>query len=328
VLDISRIESGTLSLSLDAVPLDAVITDTLELIRPLADSSRVDLYGPPTAERPRYVRGDYQRLRQVLINLLSNAVKYNRPDGIAAVRVGSIGDGRVRIEVTDTGPGIAAGDIRRLFTPFERLGAAQSGVEGTGLGLALSRQLTEAMGGTIGVSSYLGAGSTFWIQLAEAEPAAITETGRREARRVEVRQSGRPRRVLYVEDMVHNIRLVEEILKRRPDVTLVPAMLGSTGLTLAREPGIDLALLELHLPDMSGMDVMHHLHDDPATQHIPVVILSADATRRQIDALLDAGASAYLTKPFDVARFLEVVDQQLDDSMVGARPAAEDPGCR
>ena len=199
----------------------------------------------------------------MLVNLLSNAVKYNRPDGIAAVRVGPVGDGRVRIEVTDTGPGLAPSDIRRLFTPFERLGAAQSEVEGTGLGLALSRRLTEAMGGTIGVTSYLGAGSTFWIQLPETQPAAITETGRREAHRIEVRRNGRPRRVLYVEDMASNILLIEEILKRRPDVTLIPAMLGATGLELAHEHRVDLALLDLHLPDMSGLEVMRRLHEDP-----------------------------------------------------------------
>ncbi len=220
---------------------------------------------------------------------------------------------RLRIAVADTGRGIAADDLDRLFTPFERLDAAQAGIEGTGLGLALSRQLVSAMGGTSGVQSTLGEGSVFWIELPAAEPIAVAQVAIARDPVAVPRTYAAPKTVLYVEDMVENLRLVEQILKQRPSTTVIPAMLGGVALDLARQHHPDLILLDLHLPDIPGEEVLRRLQADPATRTIPVVVLSADATPHQIDRLLAAGAASYLTKPLSVRAFLQAADQVLGE---------------
>ena len=312
VLDISRIESGELSLSLEPVSVHELLIETVELARPLAAADEVELRVDLADAAHRYVQGDHQRLRQVLINLLSNAIKYNRRGGDVTVSLVDRDSDWLQIAIRDTGRGLSPEALDRLFVPFERLDAAAAGIEGTGLGLALSKQLAESMGGTLTASSEGQEGSTFTIALRTIEPAAVADDQPAAAeRRLPPRTYSAHRQVLYVEDMVANIRLVEAILERRPDITLLPAMLGDLALDLAREHQPDLILLDLHLPDMDGHEVMSRLQADPATRDIPVVILSADATQRQLKRLVDAGATAYLTKPIAVAEFLEVVDDLL-----------------
>jgi signal transduction histidine kinase len=313
VLDIARIESGHLTLSLEPVSVHALVQDTVELMHRIARAQGITLEVELGASAKAYVRADRQRLRQVLINLVSNAIKYNRADGRVTIAVAdSGGPDRLRLVVTDTGNGLTPTQMERLFVPFERLDAAATGVEGTGLGLVLSRSLTEEMGGTMGVDSTPGDGSSFWVEFPTVEPVAIgdTETGRDSISNA--RGYAATRTVLYVEDMVANVRLVEQILKRRPDVTVMPAMLGGLGIDLAREHRPDLVLLDLHLPDVPGEEVLRRLRADPATAAIPVVVLSADATEHQIGRLLAAGAHAYLTKPIGVRNLLEVLDDILD----------------
>jgi CheY-like chemotaxis protein len=220
--------------------------------------------------------------------------------------------GRVRIAVTDAGSGLSQEDLGRLFVPFERLAAAQSDIEGTGLGLVLSRSLAESMNGTLDVASVVGTGSTFSVDLPRAEPAAIDSRDVTADPLLASADYPGPRRVLYVEDMVANIQLVEEILKRRPDVTLIPAMLGGLALDLAREHRPDLVLLDLHLPDIKGETVLRRLRADPQTRGVPVVVLSADATAQQLDRLMTAGATAYLTKPITMRGLLEMLDHHLN----------------
>jgi signal transduction histidine kinase/ActR/RegA family two-component response regulator len=311
VLDIARIQENQLSLSVEASELAPLLTDAMELIRPLAAAHEVVLQAPPPGAAEFCVLADYQRLRQVLLNLLSNAVKYNHPTGTVSVGLEPRPDGRIRVSVTDTGRGIGEDGIARLFTPFERLDAALTGIEGTGLGLALSRQLMHRMGGTMGITSTLGTGSTFWIELPIVQP-----TGRspQAPAAVTKRAYASPKRVLYVEDLAHNLRLVEQFLAFRPDITLTSAMLAGIGLDLARQHRPDLVLLDMHLPDMDGDELMHALRTDPATADIPVVMLSADATTRQIDRLLAAGANAYLTKPIQLRQLLATLDHLLDDT--------------
>jgi signal transduction histidine kinase/ActR/RegA family two-component response regulator len=313
VLDISRIESGQLSISLEPVTLVAVLDEALELVRPLADGEQVVIHPPVVSAGSGYVLADNQRLKQVLINLLANAIKYNRRGGEVRIAVEAQGPDRVRVRVEDTGEGIAEASLSRLFVPFERLDAAASGVEGTGLGLALSRTLVEAMGGQIGVASTPGVGSAFWVELARGEPAAVETRLEDEQRVLQERRYSAERSLLYVEDTVANVRLIEEILRSRPSVRLLPAMMGQLGLELAREHVPDLIVLDLHLPDLGGEKVLAQLQADEKTRGIPVVILSADATRRQLEPLLAAGARDYLTKPIGVRRFLEVVDRYLAD---------------
>jgi len=308
VLDISRIEAGQISLAVESVPLESLVADVHALLQPVAASHGVEMEAGPWRAGKGYVLADSQRLRQVLINLVSNGIKYNRPHGSVRIRVREVGDNRIRIAVTDTGRGLSDADQAKLFVPFERLDAARTGVEGTGLGLALSRDLAEAMGGEMGVESVLGEGSTFWVELAGAEPVAVVETVTGD---VATRAYDKPRQILYVEDLVANVQLVESILERRPGVRVIPAMLGGLALDLAREHRPDLVLLDLHLPDMGGDEVLRRLRDDPVTAQVPIVVFSADATSRQRDELLAAGATAYLTKPISVRDLLDALDDLL-----------------
>jgi len=314
VLDISRIESGDLSLSVEPTPLDDVLRDALELMRPLAEAHAVTIASQ--APRGTYVLADNQRLKQVLINLLSNAIKYNVEGGRVEVAIAQ-SDDRVRIDVIDTGRGIDDAAMAKLFMPFERLGASAAGIEGTGLGLALSHNLVEAMGGTLTAQSVVGAGSTFSVDLVRSTPVAVA-TGSDEDQDVLAHRSyAGPRRLLYIEDTVANARLVEQILLRRPSITVMPAMLGQLGIELARGHLPDMVLLDLHLPDLHGAEVLAELRADPRTRDVPVVILSADATERQIAEMRDQGASDYVTKPITVTRLLRVIDRFIED---GAPP--------
>ncbi|MGH2653452.1 MAG: hybrid sensor histidine kinase/response regulator [Actinomycetota bacterium] len=304
VLDISRVEAGRLSLSLEPVAIDETVRECLELLAPSAKHRSVGLTWDAEAASGRYVMADRQRLKQVLLNLLSNAVKYNRPDGEIRVSFREQ-DGRVRLEVADTGPGIAPEDRERLFVPFERLG--QTEAEGTGLGLALSKGLVEAMGGSIGMESQEGEGSLFWVELFEArEPMPSARESQLE-KPLGSEIPDRARTVLYIEDNPINLGLVDKILARRPGMRLLSAMRGGLGLELARLHRPDLILLDVHLPDMPGEEVLRRLREDPATRHVPVVVISADAMPERVQRLLAGGARAYLTKPLDVRRLLKLV---------------------
>src|ERR1700722_10445422 len=318
--DVAQIEDRTLTLSMEAVLVHRVIADVIEMIRPLARAEGVQNSPPPRPAASQYVRADEQRFRQIMLNLLSNAVKYNYPGGRVTISVGDQPGDQLRVSVADTGRGIAGQDVGRLFLPFERLDAAQAGVEGAGLGLALSRDLIEAMGGTTGVSSVQGQGSTFWIELPATEPVAVSQLAIERDGIVSSRDYPTGKTVLYAEDMVENLRLVEQILKQRPSVTLLPAMLAGVALDLARQHRPDMILLDLRLPDMPGEQVLLRLRADHRTRDIPVVILSADATRQRIDQLRAVGVVDYLTKPIDVRSLLRTVDGALGEAR--PRPGA------
>ncbi len=217
-------------------------------------------------------------------------------------------EGRLRLNVTDTGIGIKSSKLEQLFVPFERLGAEQSRIEGSGIGLALTKRLSEAMGGHIGVNSQFGQGSTFFIELPIAsEPQINLETQAPSEMKTEENPI-KPSTIVYIEDNPANIRLVQLILANRPSITLLTAIDGLSGLELVHQQHPDLVLLDLHLPDIEGAEVLNRLQADPRTKAIPVVILSADANPEQTAKLLEAGARQYLTKPFDVRTFLQVLD--------------------
>jgi CheY-like chemotaxis protein/anti-sigma regulatory factor (Ser/Thr protein kinase) len=311
VLDIFRIEAGGLALSLEPVAVGETVAEALDLVGPLAAERNVHLNGDAVLARDT-VLADRQRLKQVLLNLLSNAIKYNREGGSVTVDVAHPARDRLRVEVADTGAGIAPASLDRLFSPFERLGADQTSVDGNGLGLALSKGLVEAMGGRLSVESRLGAGSTFSVELATAETRAerLAEVELPTAAANED-ESAPARALLYIEDNLSNLKLVEEVLAHRARVSLLPAVRGRLGLQLAREHPCDLILLDLDLPDLSGIEVLARLQTDAATSDVPVVVLGADATPGQIEHLLARGASEYLTKPLDVQRVLEVLDEHI-----------------
>jgi signal transduction histidine kinase len=309
ILEVERIESGRISVSLEPVAIRTAVEDTLELMRPLAESRRIAIPPAAIADGVRYALADNQRIKQVVTNLVMNAIKYNREDGEVRVAIAPNGDERVRVTVEDTGIGIPPDALERVFEPFERLDAAAAGIDGSGLGLAVSRGLIETMGGTIGVASTPGEGSCFWFELAARGPQAAAPVIADGPPVLATRRYDAPRRVLYIEDTMTNVRLIEEILVRRPSVALTPALTGEIGLDLARTELPDLVLLDLHLPDIGGDRVLARLKADERTAHIPVVILSADATRSMRAPLLAGGAHAYLTKPIQVPRLLQLVDE-------------------
>jgi len=315
VLDISRIESGRFAVSAEPVRVAEVLGETLDLVRPLADHHDIELLGDPSRSGQSFVLADRQRLKQVLLNLSANAIKYNRPGGTVGFSCEHTAEGRLRINVADTGPGIRPEHLGLLFSPFERLGAERTDVEGTGLGLSLSRRLAEAMGGTLGVSTELGRGSTFWVDLPVAEGPLerylrLDTPSHTQGQEPASRPDGRPK-VLYIEDNLSNLSLVERIFAQRAHVDLLVAMQGQLGLDLAREHRPALVLLDLHLPDIGGDQVLEQLRDDPTTRTIPVVMISADATSGQVQRLVAAGARSYLTKPIDVRELLRLIDDTL-----------------
>jgi PAS domain S-box-containing protein len=322
VLDIARIEEGKLTISIEPVLVREVLQESLDLMQPLAAHRNIELNADVALMANCYVRADRQRLQQVLLNLIANAIKYNCEGGEVNVSCSELGheaDGqdprspelaaRVRIVVSDNGPGLSPDKVARLFIPFERLGAERGDVEGTGLGLALSRHLVQAMGGAIGVESEQGMGCTFWVELSRAEEQMpgfdLTVT----SPLFNIQVGEQARTVLYIEDNLSNLRLIERILSKRPEINLITAMQGQMGLDMAYEHRPDLILLDLHLPDMTGDQVLGRLREDTRTASIPVVVLSADANPQQVDKLLEAGARAYLAKPLNVKQLLKVLQE-------------------
>ena len=310
VLDITRIEAGRLTMSGEPVSVREIVQESLALIAPLSARENITVEDGTDGIPEQFVLADRQRLKQVLLNLLSNAVKYNRRGGLVAVSCESMPAGRLRIKVSDTGPGIPAEKLGHLFLPFERLGAENTAIEGTGLGLALSKRLIGLMGGVLGVESVVGRGTTFWVDLVLAEVSAQRE-GTVLPDLADLHAPRTVGSVLHIEDNLSNVKLVQNLIALRPEVKLIPAMQGRLGLDLAREHHPDLILLDVNLPDMPGSEVLRRLKDAPDTHDIPVVVISADATRTQLDRLLAAGARAYLTKPLDVKKLLAVLDEIL-----------------
>jgi PAS domain S-box-containing protein len=327
VLDIASIEAGRLTLSLEPVAVADVVAETVSLIRPLADQHQVLLVSPPVSCQV-HMLGDRQRLKQILLNLLSNAVKYNRQGGSVQLECGPGAEGRLRVAVADTGPGIAPESVDQLFVPFERLGGEETGIEGAGLGLPLSRRLAEAMGGTLEVASTPGQGSRFWVELPAAE--GPVQRAERQEELAAAAAAGDPEpepstalTVLYIEDNLSNLQLVERVLNRRPGVRLISAMRPQLGLDLAAEHAPDLILLDLHLPDMPGQEVLRRLRAQARTANVPVVILSADARPALINELLAQGVRAFLTKPLDVRELLELLDSvAAEQQPTGALPGS------
>ncbi len=313
VLDIARIESGKMELALEAVSVAEICQTAANLLRPLADQRNIRLGRCTGAACEGKLWADRQRLSQVVLNLLSNAVKYNRSGGSVHLTCEpAAGPGRLRLAVHDTGLGIAHVDLKKLFIPFERLGAEQSNVEGTGIGLALCKGLVEAMGGSIGVESTPGKGSTFYLEL-PSSTASVDINEHTPPPELQASTVGR-HTVLCIEDNLSNFALVEQALEdKRPDIRLLGAMQGQLGLDMAREHQPDLILLDLQLPDLSGDKVLRLLQADPATREIPVIMVSADATNGQAQRLLDLGARDYLTKPLDIRTFLRTIDEVLTD---------------
>jgi signal transduction histidine kinase/ActR/RegA family two-component response regulator len=310
LIDIARIESGDLGMSLEPVLVRAVIEESCQLMAPIAAERSIriirDHVHPALAA---FV--DRQRLAQILVNLISNAVKYNHKNGTITISCTEDSPDQVSIVVTDTGPGLAPGDLERIFVPFERLGAERTEIEGTGIGLPLAKALTEAMKGQLTVASVLGQGAAFTVSLtrapdlihiprpspAPALPAAVPHV-----------PAGAGLSVLSIDDNPANLEVIARYLRSRPNTRLLSAISGRTGIECAVRDLPDIILLDLHLPDLNGDQVLNELKADPVTAGIPVIVLSADASRGVIRRLLAGGAFAYLTKPIELAELGKHLD--------------------
>lgn len=307
VLDLAGIESGRLNLSMEAVSPDETVKAVINTLSPVAKAAGVSLKIAESAG-PRFVRADSFRLRQALLNLASNAVKYNRPGGSVTFATAERTTGTIRFTITDTGIGIAPGRQAELFEPFQRLGAEHSGIEGTGIGLAISRRIVEAMNGRIGFTSEPGQGSEFWIELPEAAAGAAV---------IAAASPGHPARhiggfsLLYIEDNPSNLRLLERIVSTLPNVSILMAATPQQGLDMALAHRPDVVVLDLNLPEMDGYEVLAQLQSRPETRSIPVLALTAAAHPRDVKRGLAAGFFRYLTKPLDVVAFLAAIEDAL-----------------
>lgn len=318
VLDISRIEAGEMSIAIEPVPIARLVEESMQLMAPLAERAGIRLVEAVEVADVQ-VLADGQRLRQILLNLLSNAVKYNRPGGKVWIE-GHADDVQVAITVHDDGPGINADLLDRLFTPFDRLGAETRGIDGTGIGLALTRSLAELMGGSVTVDSTPGQGSAFTVDLPRAQhlsaPDRFSDGSTQNEAGTSAIAAG-SRTLLYIEDNEPNVRVIEHLLKLRPEWHLIHACLGRLGIEMAQAHLPELVFLDLHLPDCSGTTVLTELKNNPHTSALPVVIVTADATTGQSKRLLEAGADHYLTKPLDLTDVLAVLDSNAHTATTG-----------
>ncbi len=313
ILDLAVIESGTVSLSGESVSLDEVMVECRAMMELQAHQRGIRMTFPQF-DKPCFVSSDRTRLKQILINLLSNAIKYNKVRGTVVVDYTVSAADRTRISIKDTGAGLPPEKLAQLFQPFNRLGQEAEGEEGTGIGLVVTKRLVELMGGAIGVDSTVGAGSVFWIELiSAAAPQFVEERGEAAADSPQHLPHGaRLRTLLCVEDNPANLKLVEELIARRPELRLLTAVNGTLGIELARAAQPEMILMDVNLPDISGIEAMKMLREDPLTTHIPIVALSANAMPRDIMKGLEAGFFRYLTKPIKVNEFMNTVRMALE----------------
>lgn len=324
ILDLALIESGRLSLSIESVSLDDVMLECRAMIEPQAQKRGLRMSFPAFVA-PRFVNADRTRLKQVLINLLYNAVKYNKPGGAVSVEYALVTPNSIRISICDTGLGLSPEELKQLFQPFNRLGKEASSEEGTGIGLVVTKRLVEMMGGRIGAESALDTGSVFWVELGlrSTPQGAVIVDGHASPEHTS-EPDGLPKHtLLYVEDNPANLELVEQLVARRGDLRLLTASDGKLGIEFARAYLPEVILMDINLPGISGIDAMKVLHADPATAHIPIIALSANAVPRDIERALKAGFFNYITKPVKISQFMDALDAALKFSEAASRTKSE-----
>jgi PAS domain S-box-containing protein len=315
ILDLTVIESGKVSLSPESVSLSEVISECRTMMDPQAQQRGISMTFPQFDDKaPFFVKADRIRLKQIIINLLSNAIKYNKEQGTVAVDCTGSAPERVRISIADTGAGLSPEKLAQLFQPFNRLGQEAGGVAGTGIGLVVTKRLAELMEGVLGVESTVGVGSVFWCELnSAAAPQLKIQNGEVEASvRPQLPDGALQRTLLYVEDNPANMKLVEQLIARCQDIRLMTAVNGTLGIELARATRPQVILMDINLPGISGIEALKILREDPATAHIPVVALSANAMPRDIAKGLELGFFRYLTKPIKVKEFMDTLNAALE----------------
>ena len=313
ILDLAKIESRQVPLSVEPVSLTELMPECQAMIEPQAQQRGIKLT-LPRFDVPYFVSADRTRLKQVLINLLSNAIKYNINQGTVEVDCTESTPGRIRVSIRNTGAGLYPEQLAQLFQPFNRLGKEAGNEEGTGIGLVVSKRLVELMGGVIGVESAVGVGSVFWFELSSASVPQIVDDGAETtiAAQAQVQHFARLHCLLYVEDNPANMKLIEQLIARRPDIRLLTAVNGTLGIDIARDSQPTVILMDINLPGISGVEALKVLREDPATAHIPVVALSANAMPRDIEKGLQAGFFRYLTKPIKVQEFMDTLNAAIE----------------
>jgi CheY-like chemotaxis protein/anti-sigma regulatory factor (Ser/Thr protein kinase) len=320
ILDLAKVESGQVPMSQEPVSLTEVMSECQAMMEPQAQQRGVSMTFPRFGNGPpMFVKADRTRLKQIVINLVSNAIKYNRERGTVVVDCTLSAPGRTRISVADTGAGLPPEKLAQLFQPFNRLGQEVGGTAGTGIGLVVTKRLAELMKGVLGVESQVGEGSVFWCELITATaPQLAPHDGESAPAIIPSLPAGAPvRTLLYIEDNPANMKLVEQLIARCPALRLVMAIDGHQGLKLARSDQPSVILMDINLPDISGTEVLKILRQDPATAHIPVVALSANAMPHDIAKCLDAGFYRYITKPIKVNEFMDTLNVALDYATKG-----------
>jgi PAS domain S-box-containing protein len=311
VLDLAVIESGKLSLSKESVSLSEVMSECQSMMEPQAQERGIRMTFPEF-KNPVFVAADRTRLKQIIINLVSNGIKYNKEHGTVIVDCTVSGPERIRFSVKDTGAGLPPENLAQLFQPFNRLGQEAGSVAGTGIGLVVTKRLAELMGGVIGVESTVGVGSVFWCELiSDAAPQLAVKSEAESLVQQETLAGAPQRTLLYVEDNPANMQLVEELIARFPDMKLVTAVNGTLGIEVARATQPQVILMDINLPGISGIKALKILHEDPATIHIPVIALSANAMPRDIEKGLEAGFFRYLTKPIKIKELMDTLNAAL-----------------
>jgi signal transduction histidine kinase/GAF domain-containing protein len=314
VLDLSNIESGNLALTLESVNLPEAVDEVISMSKLLAEQTGITIVSQGFTSKNYFVEADPLRLKQIALNLISNAIKYNKPNGSVVVTIEERGYNRVRLGVRDTGRGIAKSELGKLFKPFERLDTNPEVIEGTGIGLSISKQLIEMMRGTIGFESVLDKGSYFYCDMVLSSKVSLLLEVEKESNSSPTDLVGSEvKRVLYIDDLPSNVELIKQVLSRRPNIKLLSASKAQDGIEIAREDSPELILMDIQMPDMDGLTAYQRLQAIDETKNIPVIALTADAMDSDIQKALDMGFASYITKPIDVVRFLGVIDKILND---------------
>ncbi|MDH5436222.1 MAG: PAS domain S-box protein [Gammaproteobacteria bacterium] len=308
VLDLSRIETGTMDFSMHNISLNSVLIDAITLIKPLMDKKGITFIDKTEQQKDYVVQVDPVRLKQAIINLLSNAVKYNKKQGQILLRTDETDDGKLRISIEDTGQGLTAEQLERLFTSFDRLGKEKSNIEGTGIGLVITKHIMKMMNGSVGVKSIPDHGSCFWLEVMLGDNAEEALSEPKQLNNETVVTNDNQHTVLYIEDNAANLKLVELIIRKKSAFNMLSAMTPEEGIELANIHQPDLILLDINLPGMNGYEVYSYLQENERTKHIPVIGISANAMQKDIDRAMNAGFSDYITKPINATQLLDSID--------------------